>query len=115
MSDDFMNTLLDAKRASEEKLISIGLKEDMSNAVCVGTLGGVVFECQDDCPLYIRTVTDGYWIVKNVAGEFGVVRVFDVPPADKIVGWPGDDDCNSVASEVAHGLRFISKIEFPVS
>jgi len=110
--DDFLRLLVSAKREYEEHLKSLGLKDDISNAVCVGTLGGMVFENENDCPLYIRGITDGWWFVK---GRNGIVFIVNVNSSagESDVLHAGNEVTNTVEQAVAGGLRFLGKVEFP--
>jgi hypothetical protein len=112
--EDFVAYLMSAKRAIEEHLKSLGLKEDMSNAVCVGALGGTVFENENDCPLYLSRITEGYWVVKDDEGAADIVRVESGNPR-QLRSLAGVEEGDSVAKEVAQGIRFISKIEIPAA
>lgn len=111
---DFVSFIQDAKRASEKHLKSLGLKEDMSNAVCVGTLGGMVFENENDCPIYIGNVKVGWWFVRTRAGSgTSIVYVNYAGSDDLEVTRAGTEITKSVRDSIAAGMRFLGRVDFP--
>lgn len=115
MSDDFVKMIQDAKAASVEYLASIGVEDDLSNAVMTPTLGGHVIENERDCPTYVSGITPGWWFTRGRLNSGpSIVQVKNTEALEYVVLRVGDENLTETVSEaVAVGVRFVAQVEFP--
>jgi hypothetical protein len=112
---DFTDMIAKAKQATQDYYDSIGVKMDLSNAVTTGTLGGFVIENKTDCPVYLAGITEGWWFAKWTGRDDGpfIVEVVESGFEGLHVKQVGNELPATVATEVADGMRFLIRVEFP--
>lgn len=76
MSEETLRMISDAKRVSTDHLHSLGIKDDLSNAVALGTIGSLTIENERVCPDYLEQFSEGWWFAHYCGhAEYFVVNL----------------------------------------
>ncbi|MEH2536472.1 MULTISPECIES: hypothetical protein [unclassified Bradyrhizobium] len=118
MTDDFIDQVANAKRQSQEFLCSIGIKDNLSNAVTTGHIGSFIIENMAEnmaeCPAYLAGITEGLWWTRYRGAADGPQVVYVREWGDsRWVEWHGTAEADDLSDAVAKGLQFFCKVEPP--